>query len=304
MNTLRTFTAAAALMVAVGGVAQAQTPGLGAAPWRQDGAAQQAEYFRQVNAGGPYNPTQGRCLQLNKPGIPMMPADFTRYVQRVMAQCAERGRQADEREAAIAEAQRQEQAHRATAAAENERRQAARAEQERQEAVAIQEHDAAMRAETEKRQLIARQEAAAQQAVRDAAEKARHEKIAAAEADQAKRGYQAMSFEDFVLDGRKLAAKDAKVAVAGVYKKFGQMTALFPDTMTILQQRWDARLPIWITDDANRKVRQFLLTQCDNDPIGRGCQITLQGRATICTVTNLSGTHEEACIKVEDGWNY
>ena len=111
-----------------------------------------------------------------------------------------------------------------------------------------------------------------------------------------------MAFDDFVLDGQKLADSQAKVAVKGIYKKVGQMPELFPNAMSVLQQRWDEGLPLLIEDDANRGTRQFLLN-CDRDIAERGCQITLLGYATICTVTNLAGSHDVPCIKVEDGWN-
>jgi hypothetical protein len=176
--------------------------------------------------------------------------------------------------------------------------QAARRLQQDQDTEAKRQRDATQAANAQ-RQL------AEANAARAEAQKLARAAVAEAQADQEARGFKAMSFDDFVLDGQKLADSETKVAVSGVYKKVGGLTLLFPDAMTVLQQRWNVGLPVWITDEASRKVRQFLLTQCDRDMVGRGCQITLQGSATMCTIHSTTGNSDvpTPCIKVEDGWN-
>jgi hypothetical protein len=101
---------------------------------------------------------------------------------------------------------------------------------------------AAAHAEALRRQDLAalqRGKEIAQEKLRQDAAQARHEEIikayksqvTKAEADQAQRGYKAMTLDDFLLDSQKLVAAGAKVAVAGSYKKLGQSTVLFPNAM-------------------------------------------------------------------------
>lgn len=117
------------------------------------------------------------------------------------------------------------------------------------------------------------------------------------------RGYKPMTIEDFLLDGHQLATSETKVAVSGYYKRVGRITKLYPNLITALQQPWDSGLPVLIDDDtARRDTRQFFL-KCDQNLSGTPCQITLLGHATICTITNLAGSQDIPCLKVEDGWN-
>lgn len=119
-----------------------------------------------------------------------------------------------------------------------------------------------------------------------------------------KQGYQAMAFDDFKLDGKKLAGSNAKILMQGFYKKFGDVETLQPSglAVAIVRERGnDNGIPL-LTDDASRNVRKYLL-QCGDDmraPLG--CQLTVIGHASMCTMTNLVGSKNVPCLVVEDGW--
>jgi hypothetical protein len=114
-------------------------------------------------------------------------------------------------------------------------------------------------------------------------------------------GYKSISFNDFLLDGKELAESQSKVSVAGVYKRNGAFTALFSNQMAILQDLQNINIPM-LTEDATREIRSYFL-RCDENQVPIGCPITVLGTATMCTKTNLVGSSEVPCIKVEDGWN-
>jgi hypothetical protein len=60
-----------------------------------------------------------------------------------------------------------------------------------------------------------------------------------------------------------------------------------------------------LTDDAPRKVRQYLL-YCRNDMMAAnfGCRMTILGHATLCEKSFMGmSTTEEPCLAVEDNWN-
>jgi TPR repeat protein/uncharacterized protein YecT (DUF1311 family) len=118
-------------------------------------------------------------------------------------------------------------------------------------------------------------------------------------------GYRRITFDDFMLDGRELAANSAKVSVEGVYVKQGEIEMLFPSLLAIAIARETIRLDAGIgvlTNDATRSVRKFLL-DCRNNPIGAqmGCSLTVIGRAGMCTRTTLVGSTDLPCLVVEDG---
>jgi hypothetical protein len=286
MNTLKTMAAAAALML-VAGAAQAQYPVDN--PWPQIGEC--------IRAG--LAATAGQ-----------FPGDPARQQLSVQTRCVaeeaarrdtKRAAEQAKRDAWVAE-QRKQQEQRAGCSrlqntAEDEYSWHARCAKIKWDATAPERQAQREQAEADNQRRLVEQ-----QAVRAEREKARRAAVAENETYQQAHGYKPTAFDDFVLDGRKLAASEAKVAVKGIYKKVGQMTALFPDGMTVLQQRWNAGMPVLIDDDTKRGTREFLL-HCDRDIAERGCQITLLGHATLCTVTNLAGSQARPCIKLEDGWN-
>lgn len=117
------------------------------------------------------------------------------------------------------------------------------------------------------------------------------------------RGYQPITFDDFKLDGKKLAASGAKVLMQGFYKKFGEIETLLPSPLAVAAAREygnDSGIPL-LTDDATRNARKIFL-QCDNPMIPLGCPLTVVGHADMCTTTSLLGSKDVPCLAVEDGW--
>jgi hypothetical protein len=120
--------------------------------------------------------------------------------------------------------------------------------------------------------------------------------------------YQAVSVRDFAADGPRLAAKNAKVSLAGSYILQDNRGMLYTDMHAIVMTRYhpeagpQANVPL-LTSDASRQLRQRLLA-CQTDPSAAqvGCTIKIRGQARMCPLTDASGaTHEAPCVYVEDG---
>ncbi len=120
------------------------------------------------------------------------------------------------------------------------------------------------------------------------------------------RGYKAITFEDFILDGKELAASDAKVALTGLYVKQGQIELLFLSLGAVMmaQRSFNTDTGVGLlTGDAARNLRKYLL-QCQNSPVGMyGCRVTVLGRATMCERSILLSSTGVPCVAVDDGWN-
>lgn len=120
-----------------------------------------------------------------------------------------------------------------------------------------------------------------------------------------RRGYQSISFDDFKLDGKKLAASGAKVMMQGFYQKLGDIELLQPTGVAVAVARNrgnDGNGIGLLTDDASRDVRKGLLRCGDPMIAPLGCQMTIIGHATMCTMTTLVGSKSLPCLAVEDGW--
>lgn len=138
---------------------------------------------------------------------------------------------------------------------------------------------------------------------------AQHSLGVAQQAEQAERdrarGYESITVETFVLDGRDLASKAAKVSLSAVYVREGKLEVLYADTRAVMmaQERlYQPNVPL-LTDDASRDFRQYLL-RCQSNPgsAQMGCPVTVLGRATMCTLSNaFGGTRAQPCVTVEDG---
>jgi hypothetical protein len=125
-----------------------------------------------------------------------------------------------------------------------------------------------------------------------------------AEQDEAK-GYESISGETFVLDGKDLAAKAAKVSLSGVYIREGNLDVLYADARAVMMAHQGLRQPSvpLLTDDASREFREHLLT-CQSNPASAqmGCPVAVLGRVTTCTLSNAFGAaRAEPCVAVEDG---
>jgi hypothetical protein len=147
-----------------------------------------------------------------------------------------------------------------------------------------------------------------QQEQREAQEvEARRQQAEQAERDRT-RGYQSITVETFVLDGRDLASKATKVSLSGVYIRQGNLDVLYADVQAAMiansQGLHQPNVPL-LTDDASREFRQHLL-MCQSNPARAqmGCPVTVLGRVTTCKLSNAFGaTREEPCVAVEDGGN-
>ncbi len=129
---------------------------------------------------------------------------------------------------------------------------------------------------------------------------------AAAKLSNAKQqGYQPITFDDFKLDGKKLAASGAKVMMQGFYQKLGDIELLQPTgvAVAVARSRGDDSNGIdLLTDNASRDVRKGLLRCGDPMIAPLGCQMTIIGHVSMCTMTTLVGSRNLPCVAVEDGW--
>jgi hypothetical protein len=147
-----------------------------------------------------------------------------------------------------------------------------------------------------------RRREAQEQAAAAEAEKKRRAQISAQIETERNRGYERISFETFQLDGRRLAASEAKVSIQGYYQKIGQIETLSPSDMAALNPTVRDELNIGLlTDDAPRNIRKYFLDCRTTSKLG--CRIVIWGRATMCTTTTLVGSKNSPCLIVEDGWN-
>ncbi len=128
-------------------------------------------------------------------------------------------------------------------------------------------------------------------------------------AEQAKRararGYEPISVETFVLDGKGLAARKAKVSLHGVYVREGNIDILYADNRAVMMAMngvSQPKVPL-LVDDAPRQFRKILLAcQTDMRSARWGCVVTVLGHVTLCRFTNAFGTgNEMPCVAADDG---
>lgn len=116
--------------------------------------------------------------------------------------------------------------------------------------------------------------------------------------------YEFVSVRNFALDGPTLAAKNAPVTLTGAFILVGNVATLYPDTQAVIMA--DAvtqpSVPL-LTDSASRNLRETLLDcQTNYGTAQVGCQITIRGRATMCSLNNVFGASRNApCVNVEHG---
>jgi hypothetical protein len=114
------------------------------------------------------------------------------------------------------------------------------------------------------------------------------------QAEDQQRGYQAMTLEDFALDGKDLATHEAKVLLGGSYISAGGNEFMFDGKV------WVGLL----TDDAPREARAILL-RCRGHPMNpayghTGCiSVVLAGHAVACRSIDPAGGRGNACLVVE-----
>jgi hypothetical protein len=123
-----------------------------------------------------------------------------------------------------------------------------------------------------------------------------------------KEGYQRISVEAFLLDGKDLATKSAKISLSGAYLGDDNISFLFSNARSvILATKYpnlgdQPKVPL-LTENATREFRKRLL-ECRSNPASAqvGCLITVIGRATMCRLQSGFGAEREIpCANVQDG---
>jgi hypothetical protein len=121
--------------------------------------------------------------------------------------------------------------------------------------------------------------------------------------------YQFVTVRNFVIDGPKLAAENAKVKISGFYIRQSGIEVVYANQQALViatqsnSPGTQPSVPL-LTDDAPHALRARLL-DCQSNPASAqiGCQVTVQGEVTTCGLTSAFGaTREMPCLHVEDGW--
>jgi hypothetical protein len=146
--------------------------------------------------------------------------------------------------------------------------------------------------------------AARAEQARQATERQRQADAAAQTAWQAvidkatQKGYEPHSIRDLFFDGKKFAARDAKVQVSAVYMHIGEMEGLFLSPIDAIQQT-NNYLPV-LTEDAQRPLRERLVSDyaCSHGP---GCLVNVGGHMTWChhLAAALANYPDEPCLHIE-----
>ncbi len=120
--------------------------------------------------------------------------------------------------------------------------------------------------------------------------------------------YRSLTVPEFENEGPTLAAQSARVEISGAYTKPGNMDLLYADrasavTSTENPENADGRrMPSisLLTDQASHGARAALVDCRTREDVG--CQVTLRGQVTMCTITNSLGSSPQfPCLDVLDG---
>ena len=155
--------------------------------------------------------------------------------------------------------------------------------------------------------------AAKAEQVRQAAEQQRlaaemaQKNMAVRQSAELAKGYSPITFEDFVLDGKELAAREAKRSLTGVYLPVGNLELLFGTNIDAIQfsQGYNQNSPSvhLLTENASRDFRRQLLA-CRSNPAAAsvGCRVHVLGRATMCVLSGPLGNRLDVpCVSVDEG---
>jgi hypothetical protein len=149
----------------------------------------------------------------------------------------------------------------------------------------------------------ARQAAEQQRQVAQAAE----QRQVAQQNEDSARGYSPISVRDFVLDGKELAARSAKLSLIGAYLPVGNLEMLFGTDLDAIQfangQDQNSPTVHLLTENASRDFRSQLLA-CRSNPATAyvGCPVRILGQATICELSNSFGARRSLpCIAIDGG---
>jgi hypothetical protein len=130
----------------------------------------------------------------------------------------------------------------------------------------------------------------------------------AAKSADAPDSYRSLTLREFENEGPTLAAQSARVEITGAYAKPGNVDLLYANrasavTSTENPENDDARrIPFisLLTDQASHGARVALLDCRTRKDIG--CQVTVRGQVTMCTITNSLGSSQQfPCLDVRDG---
>lgn len=121
------------------------------------------------------------------------------------------------------------------------------------------------------------------------------------------RGYRRVQVREFLLDGRELATRSARISLVGVYLPVGPLELMFGSPGDAIQfangGSLDAPAVSLLTGDATREFRAQALN-CRSSPATpyTGCSARILGVASMCTLTNPFGVRREvACVAVSEG---
>jgi hypothetical protein len=120
--------------------------------------------------------------------------------------------------------------------------------------------------------------------------------------------FRSITLREFENEGPTLAARSARVEITGAYAEPGNVDLLYANrasavTSTENPATEDARrIPFisLLTDQASHGARAALLDCRTRRDVG--CQVTLRGQVTMCTITNSLGSSQQfPCLDVRDG---
>jgi hypothetical protein len=118
-----------------------------------------------------------------------------------------------------------------------------------------------------------------------------------------RRGYKAISFQDFKLDAKTLAVRSEKIALIGLYARLHEVDQIFPSLLAfrfaVERPNIDSGIGL-LADGATRDVRKYLL-ECQGNPVTAsvGCPIMVLGHVENCANITLFGAQKTPCVVVE-----
>jgi len=143
-----------------------------------------------------------------------------------------------------------------------------------------------------------RSEKTAQAQAQAEANRAAYEHRRAIEKAESK-GYEPISsVKDLILDGKQLAARNAKVQITGIYRKIGEGAADIYDSRGDAYADTENKIPV-LTDDAQRELRKYLMNDSCQSQLG--CEVEVGGHMTMCKhlLAAMADYPEQPCLKVE-----
>jgi hypothetical protein len=121
---------------------------------------------------------------------------------------------------------------------------------------------------------------------------------AAAKSADAPDSYRSLTLREFETEGPTLAAHSARVEITGAYARPGNVDLLYANRASAVTAT-ESAISL-LTDQASHGARVALLDCRTRKDVG--CQVTLRGQVTMCTITNSHGPSQQfPCLDVRDG---